>query len=276
MGMLNITLIDVGWGDSIFIEHIDDAGNPYYGLIDSNDSKEIQSTRIFIDRFFRLKREDIPDPLFDFVLLTHPHDDHRKGLEGVIRRYGARYFLHPKSNRLGTNAPLLRYCAKANSKVEQYDAAYSGKDLPEFGDVEMTTLWPHDGQISDNENNNSVVIALKYGNTSAVLTGDAEEEVWGDIAANIPPDTVFFKVPHHGSRNGSMDHNGQPTWLPHCPQDTRLGISCMYRKDYKHPHDEVLTAFTNAGHNYYRTDEQYHITVSLDGVHQPEIKYSHV
>ena len=50
MGKLNITLIDVGWGDSIFIEHEDDAGNHYYGLIDSNDSKEIKSTRIFIER----------------------------------------------------------------------------------------------------------------------------------------------------------------------------------------------------------------------------------
>jgi len=80
MGILNITLIDVGWGDSIFIEHVDAANNSHYGLIDSNDSKEIKSTRIFIERFFRIKRKDIPDPLFDFVLLTHPHDDHRKGL----------------------------------------------------------------------------------------------------------------------------------------------------------------------------------------------------
>lgn len=276
MGILNITLIDVGWGDSIFIEHVDSANKPHYGLIDSNDSKEIKSTRIFIERFFRLKREDIPDPLFDFVLLSHPHDDHRKGIEGIMRKYGTTYFLHPKSNRLGPNAPLLRYCARWNSKVGQYDAAYSGKDLPSFGDVSMVTLWPHDGQISNDENNNSVVLTLKYGNTSVVLTGDAEKEVWDDIAANIPHDTVFFKVPHHGSRNGSLDDHDQPTWLPNCPASANLAISCMYRKDYKHPHDEVLNAFTNAGRQYYRTDEQYHLTVSLDGTNSPTVKYSHV
>jgi beta-lactamase superfamily II metal-dependent hydrolase len=276
MGILNITLIDVGWGDSIFIEHVDSTNNSHYGLIDSNDSKEIKSTRIFIERFFRLKREDIPDPLFDFVLLSHPHDDHRKGLEGIIRRYGATYFLHPKSNKLGPNAPLLRYCARSNSKVDQYDSAYSGKALPPFGDVSMVTLWPHDGQISNDENNNSVVLTLTYGDASVVLTGDAEKEVWDDIAVHIPQDTVFFKVPHHGSRNGSLDDQDQPTWLPDCPASANLGISCMYRRDYKHPHDEVLDAFTNAGRQYYRTDEAYHLTVSLDGTNSPTVKYSHV
>ena len=276
MGILKITLIDVGWGDSIFIEHVDAANNHHYGLIDSNDSKEIKSTRIFIERFFRLKREDIPEPLFDFVLLTHGHDDHGKGLEGIIRKYGTIYFWHPKSNQIGPNAPLIRYCGRANSKVEQSEALNSTKILPSFGDVSMAVLWPHYNRISNDENNNSVVLTLKYGNTSMILTGDAEEEVWDDIAVYIPQDTVFFKVPHHGSRNGSLNDQGQPTWLPNCPATASLGISCMYRKDYKHPHDEVLTAFTNAGRKYYRTDEQYHLTVSLDGTGPPHVKYSHV
>ena len=140
MGILNITLIDVGWGDSIFIEHVDAANNRHYGLIDSNDSKEIKSTRIFIERFFRLKREDIPDPLFAFVLLTHGHDDHGKGLEGIIRKYGTTYFWHPKSSQLGPNAPLIRYCGRANSKVGQCEAVNSTKILPSFGDVGMAAL----------------------------------------------------------------------------------------------------------------------------------------
>ena len=276
MGVFNITLIDVGWGDSIFIEHVDAANKSHYGLIDSNDSKEIKSTRIFIERFFRYKREDIPSPLFDFVLLSHGHDDHGKGLEGIIRTYGTTHFWHPKSNNLGPNTSLIRYCGRINSKAEHCEAVNSTKILPAFGDVSMEILWPHYNQISNNENNNSVVLILKHGNTSAVLTGDAEEEVWDDIAANIPHDTAFFKVPHHGSRNGSLDDHDQPTWLPYCPNSASLGISCMFRKDYKHPHDEVLTAFTNAGRRFYRTDEQYHLTISLDGINPPTVKHSHV
>ena len=276
MGYLNITLIDVGWGDSIFIEHEDQAGIRHYALVDCNDSKEIKSTRIFIERLFRLRREDIPSPLFDFVLLTHGHDDHGKGLEGIIRRFGTVHFWHPKTGELGPTAPLIRYCNRSNARVDHTESVNSTKDLPAFGDVSLSVLWPHYNQISSDENNNSVVLALRYGNASALLTGDAEEEAWEDIKGNIPPDTAFFKVPHHGSRNGSLDSHGHPTWLPHCPAEASLGISCMYRKDYKHPHDEVLETFTQANRNYFRTDQQYHLTVSMDGVNTPAMKYSHV
>lgn len=275
MAHLNVTIIDVGWGDSIFIDHEDAHGRPHYALVDSNDEKDINSTRMFIERYFRLKRREMPRPLFDFVLLTHPHDDHMQGLQGLMRRYGTKYFLHPKSNRLGNNAPLLRYCRRS-SLVEQYDAAYVGKPLPPFGDVAMQTLWPLDGHISDDENNNSVVIGLTYGAACIVLTGDAEEEAWRHIGAGIPANTVFFKVPHHGSRNGSLDSGGDPTWLPHCPADAQLGISCMYRADYKHPHQEVLDAFTADQRTYYRTDEHYHLTVTLRGGSEARVKYSHV
>jgi beta-lactamase superfamily II metal-dependent hydrolase len=137
-------------------------------------------------------------------------------------------------------------------------------------------LWPHYNQVDANENDNSVVLTLKYGNSSAVLTGDAEEVVWNAVKTSIPQDTAFFKVPHHGSRNGSLDAQGQPTWLPSCPAAASLGISCMYRKDYKHPHESVLTAFSDNNRQYYRTDEHYHLTVSLDGTNPPDVKYSHV
>ncbi len=276
MGKLNITLIDAGWGDSIFIEHIDEQGNPHYGLIDSNDTKEIKSTQIFIKRFFSLKRIDTPSPLFDFILLSHPHDDHMSGIKGIMQKFGTRYFLHPKSHKLNQNSLLMKYCANPRAKVEQYDAAHTSKELPVFGDVEMKTLWPHDGRISNNENNNSVVISMKYGNSTVLLTGDAEQEVWDEIASKIPMDTVFFKVPHHGSRNGSLDPHGRPTWLRQCPAEAMLGISCMFRRDYRHPHDIVLQEFISEGRKYYRTDMHYHITVSMDGVTAPKVKYSHV
>ena len=277
MGILNVTLIDVGWGDSIFIEHVDEHGVPHYGLVDSNDSKGVKSTRTFIERFFRLKRQTVPFPLFDFVLLSHGHDDHAKGLGGILREYGAGQFLHAKSKQetLGPIAPLIKYCMRANSKVGHFEAVDRSKRFPDFGDVEIDVLWPQRDRIDSNENNNSVVLALRYDRQSIVLTGDVEEEVWETIASEIPADTVFFKVPHHGSRNGSLDRDGHTTWLPHCPAQARLGISCMYRRDYRHPHEEVLAAFTDAGRIHHRTDEQYHVTVALDGVHPATVKYSH-
>ena len=37
MSKLNVTIIDVGWGDSIFLESTDGNGDPIYALVDSND-----------------------------------------------------------------------------------------------------------------------------------------------------------------------------------------------------------------------------------------------
>ncbi len=274
MGDLSVTLIDVGWGDSIFIEHNDDAGSAYYGLVDSNDSKEIQSTRIFIERLFKYRRQDLRKPLFDFVLLSHAHDDHGKGLEGTLRRFGTHRFWHSKSDRLGPSAPLLRFCER-DDRVGQYDALNSGKHPDPLGDIRFEVLWPHWNRISQDENDNSVVLVMHYKDVSVVLTGDAEEDVWYDISDKIPEGTVFFKVPHHGSRNGSLNHNGLPTWLPDCPASARLGISCLYRKDYKHPHDAVLNTFSNGGYEFFRTDEHYHVTFTTNGIDEHSVKYSH-
>jgi competence protein ComEC len=281
MGFLDITLIDVGWGDSVLLEHQDDSGTHHYALIDSNDSKNSKSTRMYVDRLFQRKRQDPPPPpLFEFVLLTHAHEDHVKGLEGILREFGAERVLYPKAHDLGSSAKLIDYCERsgrsANPRVRHHQSIDSSKIIPAFGDVQVEVLWPPHDEISSNENDNSVVLRLSYGNASAVLTGDAEKDVWERIEEEIRPDddTRFFKVPHHGSKNGCLDERGDPVWLDSCPDEAILGISCMYRQDYEHPHDEVLDLFEQRGRAYYRTDENYHLTVSFDGSENPEVKYS--
>ena len=51
MSQLKIILIDVAWGDSIFLEAIDNRGNESYALIDSNDSTSYKSTLIFLKKY---------------------------------------------------------------------------------------------------------------------------------------------------------------------------------------------------------------------------------
>jgi hypothetical protein len=51
MRSLNVTLIDVGWGDSILLESIDSNDNSYYALIDSNDSTNFRSSYIFLKKY---------------------------------------------------------------------------------------------------------------------------------------------------------------------------------------------------------------------------------
>lgn len=274
MDTLSATLIDVGWGDSIVLERIDQAGNSHFGLIDSNDKVEEKSSFIFLRRLFEKRRIDWQHqtPLFDFVLLSHAHSDHGKGLKFLMNKFGAEKFWYPQSIAWGSLTDLLRF-ANRSSKVRHHQSVDDSKILPAWGDVEMKILWPEHQSIDrGNENNNSVVLVLRLGQTAMVLTGDAEEEVWDQIAGQIPADTVFFKVPHHGSVNGTFGPGGETPWLDACPGAASLGISAHLRP-FAHPHQEVIALLENRQQTYFRTDHHYHLTFKTDG-NDLKVKYS--
>jgi len=265
MSELKVTLIDVGWGDSILVESTPSHGDKRYALIDSNDEENERTSFTFLKRFFDREPGNVVSRprLFDFVILSHSHSDHGKGLKRIMSRYGTRRFWYPKSTSLGSQADLVRY-ANRSSKVEHHEAINRGKNLPDLGDAELSVLWPPYNVIDHhNENNNSIVLTIAVGNVSFMLTGDAEGPVWDRIADRIPPDTAFFKVPHHGSSDATF-HQGDTPWIDHCPAGAHLAISC-HVKPHNHPHGSVIQEFADQGYPYYRTDRHYHVTCVTDG-----------
>ena len=263
MAILKVTLIDVGWGDSILLES-EDGGTTRYGLIDSNDTSTLRSSYIFLRRYFEKAGIDIDEskPIFQFVLLSHAHTDHGQGLKALMREFGTENFWYPKSLRQGMLGNLLRF-ANRSTNVDWHEALHTDKVLPNFGPAQMSILWPRDNGINTNENNNSVVLVLRLDRVSFVMTGDAERDVWLEIATSIPQSTRFFKVPHHGSINGTFD-NDTAVWFDDCPNTAKLGISSHVRP-FEHPDQEVIDLFDSNNRRYYRTDVQYHLTFETDG-----------
>jgi competence protein ComEC len=276
MARLAATIIDVGWGDSIFIEMEDDNGESSYGLIDSNDSKYLKSSYIFIKRFFERRRIERADGrfLFDFVILSHAHSDHGQGLRYLMKKYGTKRFLYSKTRDWGALAYLLRFCRRS-SNVRHHESLHTGKEFPAVRGVNTKILWPPPDYEDSNKNNHSVVMQMTLGEVSFVFTGDAEEEVWEHVAGSIPADTGFLKVPHHGSNNGSLDSQGNPVWLRNCPRSAKLGISC-HGVRYGHPDPEVMRCFDDylGTANSYRTDQFFHLTFETDG-RDVTVKYTH-
>jgi competence protein ComEC len=270
-------MIDVGWGDSIFIESQDNNGDWHYGLIDSNDTTTLRSSHIFLKRHFERDRVRIAQqkPIFEFVMLTHAHSDHSVGLKALMREFGTEHFWYTKSKKLNAFTDLLKYSNRSDN-VGAHQAVDSDHILPDFGDVKMKLLWPENDEdkISRNENNNSAVLSLTLDDVSIVLTGDAEAEVWNAVAHDIPANTHFFKVPHHGSRNGTFEPNtDDPVWITQCPDKATLGIS-SHAMRFGHPHHEVVKLFKDNDRDILRTDEHYHITIETDGANVTK-KYSH-
>jgi beta-lactamase superfamily II metal-dependent hydrolase len=278
ISLLRATLIDVGWGDCILLESVDRSSKSHYALIDSNDTATVRSSYIFLKRFF--ERRKIPTAsdqrIFDWVLLTHAHADHGEGLKRILRHFGADRFWHPEpAAPPAFYVDLVRYASRPQTtKVGQCDVIHSKRILPSFGDASMEVLWPPPGLRPQNENNNSVVLAVTLNKKSFVLTGDAEAEgVWSQISKQIPKTTCFFKVPHHGSDNGTFNSSGHTPWLIKVPRTAKLGIS-SHVHPHSHPDRTVVQALAPRG-LIYRTDEHYHVTVETDG-RKVSVTYSHI
>lgn len=275
MGKLTITLIDVGWGDSILIESEEATGETHRGLIDSNDTAITRSSSIFLKKHFEKEGLTIEDnkPFFDFVILSHAHADHAQGLKSIMREFGTKFFWYPKSLEWASFTYLISF-ARRSKNIDSHQAIDSTNILPSLGSTSLKVLWPpKDLKQSISENNNSIVLSLTLGDVSVLLTGDAEALVWNQIAGQIPNETAFFKVPHHGSVNGTFD-NGQPIWINNCPNLATLGISSHVRP-FSHPDPRVIDLFNKHSRSYLRTDEHFHIIFSTDGV-TTSLRYSHL
>lgn len=285
MSLLRVTLIDVGWGDSIFLESQDAQGNWHFALIDSNDTTRLRSSYIFLQRFFERRAHEAgelfqrppAEPTFEWVLLTHAHADHGRGLKGILRDFGAEQFWYPKSrSKAGFFTGLLRF-VRRSERVQHHQAIDDTKVLLPFGDATLEVLWPPHNHLPENENNNSVVLLLRLGQQSFLLTGDAEAEVWEHLAGQIPPDIAFFKVPHHGSDDSVFSASGKTHWLdalqaqrPDCPTAITSHV-----RPFSHPSPETITELENRNQPFLRTDRNFHITVETDGT-ETRLIYSHL
>ncbi len=280
VAQLSVTLIDVGWGDCILVDSQNAAGEHRFGLVDCNDYERQRTALAFVQRYLERIGTDWKnvEHNFEWVLLTHGHADHARGLKEMMRTFGTRHFWYPKSVASTTFGVLLEY-ANRSSKVLHHQAVDESKvvGLPEVEfHAEIRFLWPNWDQIDPkNENNNSVVTSLTLGDTSIVLTGDAEAENWPAIVARLPPRPTYIQVPHHGGRNGLFDRSGATPLLDHIrSRATRLVMS-SHVVPHGHPHPDIVSELAKRRFISYRTDLNYHVTLTTDGG-KVNVGYTHV
>lgn len=262
-GKLELTVLDVGQGDSLFVVSphgrtiLIDGGGSFGGFPGHEErngidpGEEAVSPYLWSRGFQKL----------DVVALTHAHQDHIGGLTAILEnfRVGALWI-----GREVESAALANLEKVAREKKIPIVHEIRGNDFSWDG-VETQFLWPEiaPAEIGPSpKNNDSLVLRLKYGDRSMMLPGDAEKQAESSMLSDNGEAALradVLKVGHHGSKNSTTME-----FLAAVRPRVAV-ISAGEDNPYGHPNPELLERLTTAGVRILRTDRDGAVHVLADG-----------
>ena len=239
-GEASVHFIDVGQGDSEFIE----LPNGKTMLIDAGPTESGGEVASYI--------AGLGYSRIDYIVATHPHEDHIGGMARVLRSFDIGEIWMPRAtSNTATFEGLLDVIAEKGIPVH---AAEEGKIVCSDEGFSATILSPFETSYSD-LNDWSVILELDVGARSFLFTGDASSGVIGKACSHR---VDVLKVGHHGSRTSTTPQLVEvlsPDWAV---------ISVGAGNSYGHPSEEVLAALSGVAH-LLRTDLDGTVTLSCDG-----------
>ena len=239
---LEVSFIDVGQADSILIEN-----EGHYMLVDAGNNEDGEKLVTYF------KEQNINT--FDYVVGTHPHEDHIGGLDDIINNFKINNFYMP--DVITTTLTFEEVLdALENNNVNL--TIPKENDSFSLGEANIEVL--HVGDESESDlNNTSIILKVTYQNISFLLTGDAESKIINELDPSDLKTTVL-KLGHHGSITSTNE-----TILEKASPQVAI-ISAGVNNQYGHPHQEVLNLLQQNNIKTYRTDQDGTIIVTTDGV----------
>lgn len=258
---LEITFLDVGQGDCIYIENAQ--GGSY--LTDGGSSSLSSVGEYRIIPFLKFKGAC----RLKAVFVTHPDTDHCNGIKELIElsdRQGIviENLVLPDVAESAKNKNYLeleRLAKEARIPVSYISAGQKLSD----GRLTLTCIHPSKAYVGET-NEFSIVLKADYGNFSAMLTGDVEGAGEKQMIRFLKEQEIepvrrvtVLKAAHHGSAGST------PEEFLECRMPLYTVISCGRGNSYGHPHKELLERLYACGTDILITYETGAVTFATDG-----------
>lgn len=241
-GTLSVHYLDVGQGDSIFIE----LPNKECMLIDAGENMHGKSITEYITNLGYSK--------IDYLVATHPHADHIGSMAYIVKHNDIGEIYMPKvTTTTKTYENLLTAISDKGLKVK---SAKAGMNIVDDGDFSIDILAPVTIE-EDDLNNCSIILKMNYKNDSFLFLGDAEKKELETVTADMSAEVL--KVGHHGSRTSTTKallEEVNPKYAV---------ISLGKDNSYGHPHKSTLELLDEFNVETYRTDQDRTIVISTEG-----------
>lgn len=239
---LDIQFMDVGQGDGIFIKADDGTTITIDG--GSSDVKNVAKYRMIPC----IKASGTG--VIDYAVITHADKDHISGIEEILNMN--------TENGLTIRNLVMPHVSYEDEAYDELLTAAKTKgiqvlyikegDTMKLGKVEIKCIHPDGKYISDNRNDYSTVLSLKYENFSALFTGDIPAEIEKSIINKIDNNYTILKVAHHGSKYSS-DMEFLKKVMP-----AYSVISVGEDNSYGHPGTETINKLKSLNSKILRTD----------------------
>ncbi len=234
-----VTMLDVGQGDCIFLQKED-----LCCLIDGGSSSEKEIWKYRIEPFLKVKGVT----KIDYVFVSHGDEDHISGIRELLQNQnkGIRVetlVLPVKEvwdNTLYELAVLGRKKGVKTVSIDQGGSIVSKQ-------VNITCLYPDKKENVETGNEASMVLEVSYLNLDVLLTGDIENKGEEKLISLLKKKYDVLKVSHHGSRNSTMQE-----FLNLVQPKVGL-ISAGEKNPYGHPHKETLNRLGESGVDVWTT-----------------------
>ncbi|MBS5885094.1 ComEC/Rec2 family competence protein [Clostridium sp.] len=241
---LQVHFIDVGQGDSILIQV-----NNKNLLIDSGPNKSEDKLKKYL--------KELNISKFDYIIATHPHEDHIGNMSYIINNFDVLNFYAPKvENSTKAFETMIESLIRKDLKIKVLKANIKSIDLGK--NIVVDVFSPLSNSYED-LNNYSPIVKISYGNTSFLFTGDAEELSENEVLnAGFDLKCDVLKIGHHGSSSSTSEN------FLKASNPSIAVISVGEDNTYGHPTDTVLSRLKET--KIYRTDINGNIVITSDGL----------